>query len=318
VSVLAKLGYAAGARPVDLFAARVTLAALVLAPAGCAAAGVLGWRQLMLGGLGGAAFAGTALAEFEALARAPAALVVLLLFVAPVWVALGSWVLWRAVPGRRRSGLVAVVLAGTALLVAGPGGPPADPAALALALGGSVSSAAFFLCMARLREELAAPAVAALLMAAAALCAAPLTATAQAGAFGRAPVAACAVAIGVLTAASLVALCAGLGRVAALTGSAIAGAEPVVVALLSWAVLGEGLAPLQVAGATAVLAGVLGLAGLARAAPAVEPNRPHQDHADHDVLPEPLHPGDEQPVRQDHGDEHADHGRAHQADPASQ
>jgi drug/metabolite transporter (DMT)-like permease len=308
VSVLAKLGYQAGAHPVDLFAARMTLAALLLAPAGAAAASGLGWRLLALGGMGGAAFAGTAMAEFEALSRAPAATVVLLLFVAPVWVALGSWLLWHSAPGWRRSGLVLVVLAGTALLVASPAGAPADPTALGLALGASVLSAAFFLCMARLREELAAPAAAALLLVAAALWAAPLTAGSLAGSFDRPPVAACAVAIAALTAGSLVALCAGLGQVSALSGSAIAGVEPAVVALLSWVVLEEELSPLQLGGAAVMLAGVLGLAGLTRAAPAVEPNGADEDRADHHVLPKTFHSRDQQPIREHHGDEYADHG----------
>lgn len=318
VSVVAKLGYQAGARPTELLASRVTLAALLLAPAGLRAARSIGRSELLLGASGGAAFAGAGLAEFVALSRAPAAIVVVLLFVAPVWVATGSWLLWGSAPGWGRSALVLLVLAGTALLVASPDGRAADPAAVALALSASVLSAAFFLATARLCSDLRALPASCLLAAGAALWTAPVTAATAPGAFAGGWAAACAIAIGGLTAASLALLCAGLGRVPAVSASAIAGAEPVVVAVLSWVVLDEPLGALQLVGASGVLLGVLGLAGLTRAAPPVEPHGRDEDDADHDVLPEALHSPDQEPVGQHHRDEHPDDGGAHQADAARQ
>jgi drug/metabolite transporter (DMT)-like permease len=318
VSVAAKLGYQAGARPTELFAARVTLAALLLAPAGLRAAGSIGRRDLSIGAVGGAAFAGAGLAEFQALSRAPATIVVVLLFVAPVWVAIGSWLLWGSAPGGARGSLVVLVLAGTALLVASPDGQAADPAAVALALSASLLSAAFFLSMAQLRAELRALPASCLLAAGAAIWAAPVTAATVPGAFAGGQAAICAVTIGGLTAISLALLCAGLGEVEALTASAIAGAEPLVVAVLSWVVLDEPLGAFQLFGASCVLLGVLGLAGLSRPAPPVEPHGRDEDDADHDVLPEALHSPDQEPVGQHDGDEHPDHCGAHQADAAGQ
>ena len=259
VSVLAKLAYSAGAQPPSLLTARIAVAAVLLVPL-AARRRTLGEvplqaRHLALGALGGAAFATAGLLEFEALSRAPAATVVLLVFVAPVWVALASWALWRTPPGWARCGMIALVLAGTALLVATPDRQGLDHGAVALALIASVLSAAFFLTMAELVAQVRPRRATCLLATGAAPCSIVATAEAPMAAFGSVPVGWYALSIGALTACSLWLLCTGLGRTSALSGSAIAGAEPVVAALLSWLVLGEVLGTLQLIGAIAVLAG---------------------------------------------------------------
>jgi drug/metabolite transporter (DMT)-like permease len=110
-----------------------------------------------------------------------------------------------------------------------------------------------------------------------------------------------ALSIGALTAASLLLLCAGLASTGPVSGVAIAGAEPVVAALLAWIVLGEELTALQLVGALAVVAGVLQIARLPSAAPLVEPDGCDKDDPDHDVLPKPFDSSDQETVREHHG-----------------
>ena len=99
--MLVKLAYEAGAHPTSLFAARVGVAALLLTAVAALRAerGRPRPRQLALGAAGGAAFAGAGILEALALSRAAAATVVVLEFIAPVWVAGASWLLWRTAPG---------------------------------------------------------------------------------------------------------------------------------------------------------------------------------------------------------------------------
>ncbi len=305
--MLAKLAYEAGSQPVPLFAARVDVAALLLAVVGARRRAIceagIEARHIALGGLGGAAFAGAGMAEFEALSRAPAATVVLLVFVAPVWVALASWMLWRTAIGWIRCGLFALVLAGTGLLVATPDRHQLDDHAVALALVASVLSATFFLIMARLVADMRPRRASCLLAIGAALCTTLVSAQAAAGELSSFPRAWYAISIGAITALALGLLCAGMGQTSVLSGSAIVGAEPVVAAVLSWLVLGEVLTTLQLVGATGVLLGVtmlsvrsLGLAHLASASPLVEPHGCDEDDSHDDVLPEPLDATDQQTV----------------------
>jgi drug/metabolite transporter (DMT)-like permease len=322
VSVLAKLGYREGAQPTSLLAGRVVVAAIVLMAASATCRSGVTARQLALGMLGGAAFAGAGLCEFEALYRASVANVVLLVFLAPVWVAVASWLIWRSAPGWLQAGAVALVLLGTGLLVGGPGGQRIAAGAAGLALLASGLSAVFFLITSRLVPEIGARRAGGLLGAGAAALSLAVTNDAALAELGTPRRAGLALAIGVLTAASLLLLAGGLGRTAALTGSAIAGAEPALAAALSWPVLGERLSPVQVGGGAAVVFGVtlLGLhvADLTGPAPAVEPDGSHQDDPHHDVLPEPLDAADEQTVREHDGDEDADNRRAHDADAAGE
>ena len=151
VSVLARRAYEAGSTPVSLLGVRMLVAALLLT--GLAMRGG-SWRvhpgELAAGAAAGMAFAAAGLGEFEALARAPAPTVVVLVFVAPVWIALAAWAAGRGAPGWLPAFAIALILVGLALVVGVPGGRAADGAAVALALGASVMSAAFFVAMGRL------------------------------------------------------------------------------------------------------------------------------------------------------------------------
>jgi drug/metabolite transporter (DMT)-like permease len=261
VSVLAKLAYEAGSTPRALLAARVVVAALLLGVVGASTlgAGRIEARDLVLGGGAGISFAGAGLLEFEALARLPAPTVVVLLFVAPAWVALCSWVLWRAPLGRNRAVLIGVVVVGIALLAGSPGAGPPEGRAVLAALAASVLSATFFLLAEQLVARVGPRRASCLTALGGALVVTLADPHGVLDEVGRSATAGYAVAIGALTAGGLGLLCLGLRRASALSASAMVGAEPLVAAALSWLLLGELLSGMQLVGAAVVLAGVTGL-----------------------------------------------------------
>lgn len=261
VSVLAKLAYDAGSSPRALLAARVVVAALLLGVAGASTlgAGRVEARDLALGGGAGICFAGAGLLEFKALARLPAPTVVVLLFVAPVWVALGEWALWRAPLGWMRGVLIGVVVLGIALLAGSPGTGPPEGGAVFAALAASTLSATFFLLLERLVARVGPGRASCLTALGAAVVATLADPHGVVEEVGRSATAGYALGIGALTAGGLGLLCTGLQRASALSASAIVGAEPLVAAALSWLLLGELLSGMQLAGAAGVLIGVTGL-----------------------------------------------------------
>jgi drug/metabolite transporter (DMT)-like permease len=262
VSVLAKLAYEEGAEPVPLLGARLAVATLVLALVAKPLHARLPRRELALCALAGLAFAGAGLGEFEALARAPAATVVLLLFVAPVWIALARRLVRGERLGLERATALAAMLSGLALLVAAPDARAADAVAVALALGASVMSAAFFLSLEHAGERVPAPRAACAGAASATAIVVPLDPSGAARELMRPETAGYALAIGALTGVALVLLTAGMRHASALVASAVICAEPVVVAALSWLLLGELLAPAQLAGAAVVLLSVTAFSAL--------------------------------------------------------
>jgi drug/metabolite transporter (DMT)-like permease len=268
VSVLARRAYELGSNPASLLGVRLLVAALVLS-------GLCAWKrmrrvrppELALGAGAGAAFAAAGLGEFEALSRAPAPVIVLLVFVAPVWVALVSWAAGRGAPGWPTAAALALILGGLAVLLGAPGGNGLDPGAAVLALGASVMSALFFVVLAELTRTVR-PLRAACV---AAWPAALLTLAFQPDGIGhelsKPATAAYGIAIGCLTACALGLLAAGLRAGSALWASAVIGVEPLVAAALSALVLGEVLGGAQLAGAAAVLAGVTAMSALTGPAP---------------------------------------------------
>jgi drug/metabolite transporter (DMT)-like permease len=224
-------------------------------------------RELATGAGAGAAFAAAGFGEFEALARAPAPAVVLLVFVAPVWVALGSWAAGRGAPGWPTAAALGLILGGLALLLGLPGGEELDPGAAGLALGASLMSALFFVSLAALMRSVRPLRAACVAAWSAALVAVVLQPDGVAHELSRAPTAAYGIAIGCLTACALGLLASGLRMGSALWASALIGVEPLVAAALSALVLGEFLGGTQLAGAAAVLAGVTAMSVLTGPAP---------------------------------------------------
>jgi drug/metabolite transporter (DMT)-like permease len=268
VSVLARRAYELGSTPGSLLGVRMLVAALLLTalalrsdpPRLCAS-------DVGVGAGAGVAFAAAGLCEFEALSLAPAPTVVLLVFVAPVWIALASWAAGGGPPGWPTASAIGLILTGLALLVGVPGGGEADTAAVILALGASVLSAAFLLAMAELSGRMP-PWHAALIAAwAAALATLVVQPAGLAHELSRPAGAAYGIAIGGLTACGLGLLASGLRRASALWASAVIGAEPLVVTVLSWLLLGELLSGTQLAGAAGVVLGVTAMSALSAPEP---------------------------------------------------
>jgi len=260
ISVLAKLAYEAGSEPMSLLSTRLVVASVLLAPALLATARPH-LRPEVLGraGAGGAAFAGAGFLEFEGLARLPAPTLVVLLFLAPVWVAIGS----RIVLGRRlgwRSGvMLALVLVGVALLAGLPDEGGLDPLGVAMGVGASQLYAAVFVLLERLVRGTGPIAAIGLVAAAAALVAVAVEPSGVATELAGPPTAWYAVAVGASTAGTLVLLAGGMRTASAFTASLVTAVEPLTAAVLSWALLGEVLTVAQMAGGAAVVCGVLGV-----------------------------------------------------------
>jgi drug/metabolite transporter (DMT)-like permease len=268
VSVLARRAYELGSHPASLLGVRLLVAAVLLSGL-CARCGVprVGPRELAIGAAAGVAFAAAGLGEFEALSRAPAPTVVLLVFVAPVWVALALWVAGHGPPGWPTAAALALILGGLALLLGVPGGNGLDPDAAALALGASVMSALFFVVVAELTRKVQPLAAACMAAWSAALATLALEPAGIAHELSRSATAGYGIVIGCLTACALGLLATGLRGGSALWASAVIGVEPLVAAALSALVLGEFLSGAQLGGAAAVLAGVTAMSVLTGPAP---------------------------------------------------
>lgn len=276
VSVLAKLAYREGASPASLLSARLVVAAAVLAALALFARPA----PSAPGAAAGLCFGAGAFFEFEALDRLPAPAVAVLVFLAPVWVAAGSLVLFRRRPRRLEVVMIAVALAGIVMLagVRGPG--PLDPLGAGLAVAASLLFAGTFLAVeALVARDGTLVTILSLLLGAAltALVVDPGGALRQ---LGDGDTVGHAGAIGVLTAVSLLLLAWGLRTTTALAASVATGVEPVIVAGLSWPLLGEVLAPLQLVGAVVALAAAtcVSVAGAA-ARPERPPEPPAPDSA---------------------------------------
>lgn len=118
LAVLAKLAYAEGWNVPSLLVARFLSASLVLLPFALPGGG--SWRGfgggLLVGAVG---FAGTTALYFPALQHLPAAVASFLLYLAPVLVALLSWVFLRERLGARGFAALLLALVGMAILASG-------------------------------------------------------------------------------------------------------------------------------------------------------------------------------------------------------
>jgi drug/metabolite transporter (DMT)-like permease len=258
VSVVAKDAYGSGSDPVPLLGARMLIAAVVLSAASVLIQAPVRRRcaELAPCALAGLAFAAAGLGEFEALARAPVATVVLLLFVAPAWIALASWIVRGEPLGWRRTGALAGIVAGLGLLVVTPRAHAPGLAAILPALGASVMSAVVFVCLEAAGNRVPARIAACVAAWVAATAVVPLDPGGVAQELTETPHG---IAVGALTAVALLSLAEGAGRVSALTASAVICAEPVLAAALSWVLLDDPLTPPQLAGAAVVMVAVTAL-----------------------------------------------------------
>jgi drug/metabolite transporter (DMT)-like permease len=262
MAVFGKLAYAGGATVGTLLAVRFGLAA-ALFWAGGALADLRGIGRrdvaaaLALGACGYAAQAG---GYFAALERIDASLLSLLVYAFPAIVAVTAIALGRERADATRLTALALASGGLVLVMAGAGAGRLDPLGTALGLGAAVVYSAYILVGDSLGARLSPRALAALVCTGAAISLTVGSATLgqlQPGAVTLEGWAwlACLAAVSTVAAISL--LFAGMRRVGPTRASILSCGEPVVTAMLSFAVFGEVLQPLQLAGGALVVGGVL-------------------------------------------------------------
>ncbi len=274
MAILARIAYASGVDTPTLLALRFSIAAAAMLALATARGAPLP-RGATLGALvllGAVGYGGQAFSFFTALTLAPAGVVALLLYLHPALVALLSAALLheRLTPVKR--GALAVALAGTVLTVAPTLGAAPDAATaggLAEGIGFAIAAAVFYsfyiIAGAWLGRRVAALPMSTVVIASAALVFAvgasirgPAWPQSAAGWF-----AVLAIAL-VSTVAAITLYFAGLARVGPTRAATLSTLEPVVTVTLAALVLGEAIAPAQIAGGALILAAVALLARAAR------------------------------------------------------
>jgi drug/metabolite transporter (DMT)-like permease len=263
MAVFGKLAYGAGATVGTLLAVRFALAAglfwvLVLAGGAAGEVRALGRREVAAGlALGAGGYALQAGCYFAALERIDASLLSLVLYTFPAIIAAAAVALGRERIDRRRVAALGLALGGLALVVAGAGTGALDPAGTALGLGAALVYGAYILVSERVAGRMRPRLLAAFVCTGAAV-----TLTAGSALLGELrPGALTGAAWGwlaclavVSTVASISLFFAGLRRVGPTSASILATVEPLVTVLLAFAVFGERLTTVQVAGGALVLA----------------------------------------------------------------
>jgi drug/metabolite transporter (DMT)-like permease len=260
MGVFGKHAYDEGATVGTLLAVRFALAGAVLAGAAVATGALRGCarRDLALAaGLGAVAYSVQAGAYFAALARLDAGLLSLLVYTFPAIVAVAAAALGRERAGRRTAAALALSSAGLALVVAGAGAGALDPLGTALGLGAACVYAAYVLASERVAARVGALGLSAVVCAGAAT-----TLTLGAAAAGELrPGEVSAAGLGWLAAIALVSTVgalalffAGLPLVGPTAASILSTAEPVTAVVLAFALLGDALGPVQLAGGGLVVA----------------------------------------------------------------
>jgi drug/metabolite transporter (DMT)-like permease len=259
-SIAAKLAFENGSQPAELIVPRFALPGVVFMVAlpwvVRSLPRVWSWREMSLAVLSGVLLWLASWAEFEGLRRLPAAILILLLMLAPIWVALLRWFLWHWPITPHQGAALAAVVGGVAVMV-NPIGGALDPLGVSLGLAASLGGAFFFLLLDRIKPLLS-PQLAILVAmtsaGAVAIVADPGALPSQLGDSSLAPLAAI---IGAAAAAWALLLALGLRTVDAVTAATILAAEPVCVAGLAFLFLGEDLSAREIAGGAITLAGVI-------------------------------------------------------------
>jgi drug/metabolite transporter (DMT)-like permease len=264
MAILARIAYASGVDTSTLLALRFAIAAaamLALAfarrtprPIGSTLAALV-----LLGALG---YGGQAFSFFTALTLAPAGVVALLLYLHPALVALLSAALLHERLTTLKRVALAVALAGTVLTVAPALGVPADTqpgvaAGIAFAVAAAVFYSLYIIAGAWLGRRVSALSMSTVVIASAA-------AVFVTAAILRGPqwpqttagwLAVVAIAL-VSTVGAITLYFAGLARVGPTRAATLSTIEPVVTVTLAALVLGEAIAPAQLAGGVLILAAV--------------------------------------------------------------
>jgi drug/metabolite transporter (DMT)-like permease len=264
--IASKQAFAEGADARTILAARLVLAALLVTPVVFASmrggGSRLGVAGVVVGICAGATLWVGGRTELEGLARLPAGTLVLLLATVPVWVAaLGFLGIGRTPTPTERGALVAVV-AGVAIMAV-PVGAAIDPAGVAFGLITAMSFTAFLLILDRNRTVPQADGFLLGVMGAALFFAVTDPATVRdlaTGPLGLPLI----LALGAATAFWAVLVGIGLQATDVVTAAIVVDLEPVLVAVLAFVLLDEGLSAREIVGGLVVLAALAALTLQAR------------------------------------------------------
>ena len=253
--IAAKEAYRQGASPQEVTAARLVIAAPIVAvilPFVLRAhGGAIGLKPLAAAVGAGATLWLGSVTELEGLELIPAGMLVLLLATTPAWLALYAWIARGEVPAPVERFALVAVLAGIAVMAV-PLGTSVDVVGTLLGAASAICFVAFLLLLER-NPRVTAAAAFPLGIIGAALC---VLAT-DPGAVGELADGAVSTPLALAMGGSAAgwALLVGFGFAATnpLTAALIITLEPVLVALLAFFILGEGLSTRQVAGGVIVL-----------------------------------------------------------------
>lgn len=280
--VLVRAAYRHGSEPMSVLAARLVLPAALAW--GYSVISIRDWRALprptLRAGVAMVVFGLLELAsqfgEIEGLKRLPAAFVVLLFALAPVWIALAGWVFWRSGVGRTGVAAVAAALGGTAIVVGIPSAGITATGLAFAALGGFTGACALLLYERALADwpPQLVLAIGTTVAAVALGLGDPslLTAEFEGGSMRAGLVAGSTVGF----ALAILLVMVSIRRSSAFVASVSTSLEPVFAAVIAWLALGESLAPHQLAGGALA---VLGL-GFALARPAARSTVEHDSKVD--------------------------------------
>jgi drug/metabolite transporter (DMT)-like permease len=263
--IAVKHGYAEGADPESVLAARLLVAAplVVLAlPFLLSGPGRVGLGALAAAVASGALIWLSVRAELEGLARLPAGALALVLATAPVFVTLLDWIAVGRVPSRFDRGAMLAIVGGVAVMAA----PVGSAVNLLGVLAGLVSAMGFagFLFLVGRNPRVAAAQAFPLGMIGAGLMVAVTDPTAVT-VLGSGLPAWLVLSLGASGAGWALLLGIGLGATNAVTAALVVAVEPVVVTVLAYLILGEGLAARQIAGGLIVVAALAAVAAHLRA-----------------------------------------------------
>jgi drug/metabolite transporter (DMT)-like permease len=266
MGIFAKLSYGEGATTGTALAVRFTIAAglfwaLVAAGGGARELRALARRDVLAGlALGACAYALQAGCYFAALQRIDASLLSVLVYTFPAMVAVAAVALGREALDGRRVAALGLASAGLVLVVAGAGAGALEPLGVALGTGAAVVYSTYILVSDGVARRVSPRLLAALVCTGAAV-----TLTAASAALGElrpdGPTAAgwgwlaCLAVVSTVVAISC--FFAGLARVGPTTASILATVEPLVTVLLAFAVFGDRLGGVQLAGGALVVAAAL-------------------------------------------------------------
>jgi drug/metabolite transporter (DMT)-like permease len=257
VTIALKESFSEGAVARELMVAQVAIAG-VLATAFLPAALRAGVtrRTVVTAAAAGIALALALAWCWEAIARLPAGVAVVLVFCAPAWVAIGQPLFLRKPLGRGEALGGALAIAGI-LVMAGSFNSSLDLTAVAIALASSVTFAAFLVLSQSLESVGSVAGSAALVLPFAGLAAFALWPGAGVRGFEHltGDFYACLSAVLIFAWAVLVSM--GVRRTSAMTAVVVGALEPAVVSVASYLIFSESLATREIVGGSVVLIGSL-------------------------------------------------------------